>query len=133
MRALLGLAATRAATHVFVVLTLVLGPRWATSLSAQNGEQNGSMAAQGPANYPMASRFAPYKISTLLHTTSLQPNWINGGDRFWYQWETSAGRSYYVVDPVRATRTLIFDNDRIAAELTRITRDPWDGQHLPIR
>ena len=24
-------------------------------------------------------------------------------------------------------------DDRIAAELTRITLDPWDGQHLPIR
>ena len=33
----------------------------------------------------------------------------------------------------RARSTEIFDNDRIAAELTRITRDPWDAQHLPIR
>src|SRR5690606_3529265 len=33
----------------------------------------------------------------------------------------------------RGTKRQIFDNDRIAAELTRITRDPWDGQHLPIR
>ena len=31
------------------------------------------------------------------------------------------------------TKRQIFDNDRIAAELTRITRDPWDGKHLPIR
>jgi dipeptidyl-peptidase 4 len=27
----------------------------------------------------------------------------------------------------------LFDNDWLAAELTRITRDPWDGQNLPIR
>ena len=37
------------------------------------------------------------------------------------------------MDPVRGTKSQLFDNDRIAAELTRITLDPWDGQHLPIR
>jgi dipeptidyl aminopeptidase/acylaminoacyl peptidase len=63
----------------------------------------------------------------------VNPQWINGGDRFWYEFETATGRSFYIVDPARSTRSLIFDNDRIAAELTRITRDPWDGQHLPIR
>src|SRR5690606_15941974 len=40
---------------------------------------------------------------------------------------------YVIVDPVRGTKRLIFDNDRLAAELTRITRDPYDAQHLPIR
>ena len=54
-------------------------------------------------------------------------------DRFWYEWETSGGKSYYLVDPARGTKAAIFDNDRIAAELTRLTKDPWDGQHLPIR
>jgi len=99
---------------------------------AQNGNGlngNGDSAA----NFPLASRFAPYRINRLLHSTSVTPRWINGGDRFWYEFETSAGRSYYIVDPARGTKRLIFDNDRIAAELTRITRDPWDGQHLPIR
>ena len=134
MRALVGpLAPVRASAGALSLLALLLGPLNGVGLSAQNGLGNGSAGGQSPANYPMAARFAPYKISTLLHTTSLEPNWINGGDRFWYEWETSAGKSFYVVDPARATRTLIFDNDRIAAELTRITRDPWDGQHLPIR
>ena len=38
-----------------------------------------------------------------------------------------------MVDPAQGTKTAVFDNDRIAAELTRLTKDPWDGQHLPIR
>ena len=37
------------------------------------------------------------------------------------------------MDPVRGTKSQLFDNDRLAAELTRITLDPWDGQNLPIR
>ena len=63
----------------------------------------------------------------------MSPRWIGETDRFWYQWENSDGTFYYIVDPARATKRQIFDNDRIAAELTRITKDPWDGQHLPIR
>jgi dipeptidyl-peptidase 4 len=85
------------------------------------------------ANWLQAARFAPYKMSKLTYSTSVNPRWIGGTDRFWYQWDNSDGTVYYVVDPAQGTKRPIFDNDRIAAELTRITRDPWDGQHLPIR
>ena len=84
-------------------------------------------------NYRLAGRFAPYKIRELIHSTSVEPNWIENSERFWYSWETGDGKSYYLVDPQEGTKTEIFDNDRIAAELTRITLDPWDGKHLPIR
>ena len=87
----------------------------------------------GSANFELAARFAPYKVRDLVHSTRVAPRWIEDSDRFWYQWESSAGTNYYLVDAARGTRTEIFDNDRIAAELTRITRDPWDAQHLPIR
>ena len=63
----------------------------------------------------------------------MSPRWIEGSERFWYEWETSDGTFFYLVDPVQGAKRQLFDNDRIAAELTRITRDPWDGQHLPIR
>ena len=85
------------------------------------------------ANYELASRFAPYRINDMIYSTSVSPRWIEGGESFWYSYETSEGTNYWLVDPTRGTKTAIFDNDRIAAELTRITRDPWDAQHLPIR
>ncbi|WP_419162559.1 DPP IV N-terminal domain-containing protein [Candidatus Palauibacter sp.] len=103
------------------VLTLLAAP-----LAAQE-------AADGPANYRLAARFAPYRIDELIYSTSVDPQWIEGSESFWYEWETSDGSFYNIVDPVAGTKRQIFDNDRIAAELTRITRDPWDGQHLPIR
>jgi len=87
----------------------------------------------GAANYALGARFAPYKIRDLVHSTAVSPQWIDHGDSFWYEWETSDGKSWYLVDPARGSKREIFDNDRLAAELTRITKDPWDGQHLPIR
>jgi dipeptidyl aminopeptidase/acylaminoacyl peptidase len=93
----------------------------------------GWVGGPGSANYELGARFAPYRLRALVHSTSVNPNWIEEGDRFWYQWENSQGTFYYVVDPDRASKSLIFDNNWLAAELTRITRDPWDGQHLPVR
>jgi dipeptidyl aminopeptidase/acylaminoacyl peptidase len=85
------------------------------------------------ANPALAARWAPYKVQEMVHSTTVAPRWIEGTERFWYSWETADGTFYSIVDPVRGTKTRLFDNDRLAAELTRITRDPWDGQHLPIR
>ncbi len=94
---------------------------------------NQAAAGSESPNYRLAGRFAPYKIRELIHSTSVEPNWIENSERFWYSWESGNGKSYYLVDPQAGTKTEIFDNDRIAAELTRITLDPWDGKHLPIR
>jgi dipeptidyl-peptidase 4 len=85
------------------------------------------------ANYRLAGRFAPYKMRRLVSSLSVSPRWIEGSEKFWYEWETAAGKAFQIVDLVAGTKRQIFDNDRIAAELTRITKDPWDGQHLPIR
>ncbi len=85
------------------------------------------------ANYRLAARFAPYKIRELIKSTEVTPQWIEETDRFWYEWETTDGSFHYIVDPRAGTKRPIFDRDRIAAELTRITKDPWDAQHLPIR
>jgi dipeptidyl-peptidase 4 len=115
--------------HGTLALVAVLGSASATPVEAQDR----TPAEAVTANFDLAARWAPYKIRELIHSTSVSPKWIDGGDKFWYEWETSAGRSFYLVDPAAGSKTEIFDNDRIAAELTRITRDPWDGQHLPIR
>lgn len=117
-------SAHRAGVRVFLSMTAAI--LLAAPLAAQQ-------TAGSPANYRLAARFAPYKIQDLVYSTSVDPQWIEGSESFWYEWETSDGSFYYIVDPVAGTKRQIFDNDRLAAELTRITRDPWDGQHLPIR
>ncbi len=115
-----------AAAFLFAVAPAALFSSGIAAQAQQNGEE-------GPANYRLAARFAPYKIQDLIYSTSVNPRWIEGSESFWYEWESSSGSRYYIVDPVAGTKREIFDNDRLAAELTRITRDPWDGQHLPIR
>ena len=125
----------RSVHHVPLALALAAVFALVAPPGAAHAQEEGSVMVRGPgsANFELAARFAPYKVRDLLHSTRVQPRWVGDTQKFWYQWENSGGTHYYLVDPERGTKTEIFDNDRIAAELTRITRDPWDAQHLPIR
>ncbi|SNS13944.1 Dipeptidyl aminopeptidase/acylaminoacyl peptidase [Belliella buryatensis] len=83
-------------------------------------------------NYDLASRFSPEKVRKMVFTTRVDPHWLKNSDRFWYTYETTNGREWYIVDPVARTKRAFFDKDKLAAEITKIVRDPFDAQHLPI-
>jgi dipeptidyl aminopeptidase/acylaminoacyl peptidase len=94
-----------------------------------------SFAQQLPvakANYELASRFSPKKLEKMLFSTAVDPHWMKGGVKFWYTYETTAGKKWYVVDPVKMSKVPMFDNDKLAASITRIVKDPFDGKHLSI-
>ena len=94
--------------------------------------QSFGLNEKNKANYDLATQFAPYKIKKLTYSTSLNPKWIKGTNNFWYEWKSSDGSAFYIVDPLKGTKEKLFDNDKIASQLTRLTLDPWDGKHLPI-
>ncbi len=83
------------------------------------------------ANYRLAERFSPEKIKRMVFSTSVEPNWMETGDKFWYSYKTSEGEFFYIVDLDRKTKTPLFDNNKMAAMITLITKDPYDWQHLP--
>ena len=84
------------------------------------------------ADYRLAERFSPTKISKMVFSTSVVPKWLKTGDQFWYSDTTSEGVTFYLVDLDKRTRTFLFDNHKMATMLTKITRDPYDWQHLPV-
>ena len=85
------------------------------------------------ANYKLAARFSPEKIKKMVFSTSVDPHWLKLSDRFWYLYETPEGKTFYIVDPVRKRKSPIFDNAKMAAMLTKIIKDPYDAQHIPIK
>lgn len=88
--------------------------------------------APAKGNYQLASRFSPNKLKKLIFTTSVDPHWLKNSDRFWYEYETSNGKKWYLVDPAAKSKRLLFDTDKLASEITMIMQDPFDGQNLPI-
>lgn len=87
--------------------------------------------AQSP-NYEAAERFDEKKVAAMVFSTDVTPHWFKNSDKFWYEYRTSQGTNYYVVDPVAKTKTPIFDMVKFAMKMTELTLDPYDAQHLPI-
>ena len=102
-------------THLLFILTTLY------SFSQQNAITN----------YDLAAKFSPKKIAKLVHSSSVNPYYLKNGDKFWYQYKTTEGSNYYIVDPNKKTKKKLFDNDKMAAWLTEITKDPYDAKHLP--
>ena len=103
-------------SYSLLTLTLVLA---LFSASAQN-------ESISKANYRLAERFSPEKLKRMVFSTSVSPHWLETSDKFWYSYKTSEGENFYLVDLNKKTKTLLFDNNKMAVKLTKITKDPYD-------
>lgn len=83
------------------------------------------------ANYRLAERFSTKQIERMVFSTSVQPNWLESGDKFWYSYQTSEAKFYYLVELDKKSKTPLFDNHKMATQLTLITKDPYDKNNLP--
>jgi dipeptidyl-peptidase-4 len=99
----------------------------------------GTSAAPSPAapsvapNYALEARFLPDSTNKLIFDLSVTPHWFTLSDKFWYSYRTTDGTKYYVVDPVRKSKSPLWDNAKVAAALSTLTNFPYDAQHLPIK
>ena len=93
----------------------------------------GMRAQERLPEYLQAEKFTQDKINTMLFSTTVDPHWFQKGNCFWYEYKTSDGTQWYVVDPSKKVKRPLFDRDELAAQLTEIVRDPYDAHHLPIR
>jgi len=84
------------------------------------------------ANYELPARFTPNKMKKLVFSTYVDAHWLKHSERFWYIFETTEGKNYILVNPAKGLKRPIFDNVRMAALLTEMTKDPYDAKHLPI-
>jgi dipeptidyl aminopeptidase/acylaminoacyl peptidase len=84
------------------------------------------------ANYAMAARFSPKKLSKMIFSTAVDPHWLKNSDKFWYMYETTEGKKWYIVDPVKGEKKELFNNADLAAKITRIVKDPFDAQNLGL-
>jgi dipeptidyl-peptidase 4 len=82
-------------------------------------------------NYRLASKYSPTNLKKVMYSTRINPHWLKQSDRFWYEYKTSEGTKFYIVNPVKKTKRLLFNNTKMAQWLSKITKDPYDAKHLP--
>lgn len=84
------------------------------------------------ANYPLAAKFSNSNLRQFVYDTAVIPNWIGKTDSFWYSFRTSAGTTFYRVDPKTKTRTPLFDQAKLAASLSEMVQKPLEPTMLSI-
>jgi len=94
------------------------------------GEENTPVTK---ANYELPARFTPNKMEKMVFSTYVDAHWLKHSNRFWYIYETSDGKFFTIVDPAKRQKHPIFDNVKMAAMLTEMTKDPYEAKHLPMR
>ncbi len=118
--------ATQAPRRLALCAVTVIALTAAPSLKAQKPDQ-----VPAP-NYDLAAQWTSQKIGKLVFDTTVTPRWLEKSDRFWYAFRTREGRRFYLVDPLKKSKAPLFDHAKMAANLTTMTRIPYDAQHLPF-
>src|SRR5689334_281260 len=108
------------------------GPEGAPT-AAKGEVGSGDAVARVAPNYELEERFLPDAVNKLVFDLAVTPHWFSESDKFWYSFQTTEGTRYYVVDPVKKAKAPLWDNAKVAAELSRLTNFPYDAQHLPVK
>jgi len=84
-------------------------------------------------SYARAERYLPWHANKLVTGDSVDANWFEDGNRFWYRNKGAQGAEWWAVDPVRNTKAPLWDNARLAAAMSRARDSSYDPVKLPIR
>lgn len=85
------------------------------------------------ANFELAERFTTQMMDKMVGSTSVNPNWIEDTDQFWYTYENSNGKNWYFVDAAKASKRLLFDQEEMASQLSEIFTRPFNAKDLDLK
>jgi len=122
-----------AATACLFVLSAWAGPRDGETAPKGEHVSEGDAPVRMAPNYALEERFLPEQVNKLVFDLAVTPHWFSESDRFWYSFQTTEGTRYYVVDPLKKSKTPLWDNAKVAAALSTLTNFPYDAQHLPVK
>jgi dipeptidyl-peptidase 4 len=92
----------------------------------------GSLSAQ-QANFRAAEKFSPENLRPTVGDLSVNAQWINDFDIFWYSFKTPKGKNYYYVDAVKKSKRLMFDCKYMAAQIQLLVKKVYNYNDLPLR
>lgn len=105
----------------------------ATALPASvEGQAGTTDSAAETVDYRRAEMLLNWHTGPLIAGDRVQPEWINGSDRFWYRNKTLTGHEFVAVDPARGSRAPLFDHYRLAAALSMANDTAFTPEKLPF-
>jgi dipeptidyl aminopeptidase/acylaminoacyl peptidase len=96
-------------------------------LSAQTPYRPDSVTA---ADYTHAEKFLAAGVFPLVTGMASRPTWL--GDRFWYRVSGTEGSRFVLVDPAKKSRAEAFNQDKLAAALSKAANATYSADSLPF-
>ncbi len=90
-------------------------------------------SAQQKPNFELAERFTGTNMQNMTGSTFLRANWIEDEDRFWYEWEDGDRKRWTFVDAERRSSRPLFDEQRMAAELSEAFNRGFNANDLDLK
>ncbi len=84
------------------------------------------------ANWALAERFGTANMRNLTFSTAVAPRWIGETDSMFYNWRDRNGATFYLVVPQQRLKRPLFDHEKLAEELSRLHRKPYEPGKLPF-
>lgn len=84
------------------------------------------------ANWALADRFSIANMRNLAFSSSVAPRWLGETDSMFYNWRDRNGGTFYLVVPQNRVKRPLFDHEKLAQELSRLHKKPYEPAKLPF-
>jgi len=91
------------------------------------------LASAQKADFKAAEKFRGDNLTPKYGDLTVNANWIEESDVFWYSFKTSAGKNFYYVNATTRTKQPMFESKYMAAELHKLTHHPYNDLDLPLK
>ena len=101
---------------------------FAITVSAYAQSQNALLTS----DYARAEQLLSYNVVPYVDHESVRPNWISN-DHFWFRDMTADGSDFILIDPEKGTRKPAFDQQKLAASISKATGRTYSADNLPFQ
>jgi dipeptidyl aminopeptidase/acylaminoacyl peptidase len=84
------------------------------------------------ANWELADKFSATNLRSRVYTNTVNPRWFGQSDSLCYNWKDHTGSTFYLVVPTSKSKKPLFDQVRLAAQLSDLSHHAHDPQNLPF-
>jgi dipeptidyl aminopeptidase/acylaminoacyl peptidase len=92
----------------------------------------GAQEHSNKANWALAEQFSSANLRSKIFTASVTPRWLGQSDSLCYNWKDHSGSAFYLVIPTTKTKRTLFDQAKLAAQLSEQSHRAHDPQNLPF-
>ncbi|HWJ13090.1 MAG TPA: DPP IV N-terminal domain-containing protein [Gemmatimonadaceae bacterium] len=91
-----------------------------------------AQATPNKANWELAEKFSAANLRSKLFTNAVNPRWLGQSDSLCYNWKDHSGSTFFLVVPTNKTKKPLFDQGKLAAQLSEQSHRAHDPQNLPF-